>query len=133
VPAITREEITMRRKRLAVVSIVLMILVYCDFARAQGKISEPKITVTGTLTRVMAIGGESTGWSIQFDSPSSIEGKKVDSIEVKFADPKQAENLENKRVKVTGTVTHVHGVESGERVVLVATSFKGMKTPKPTP
>ena len=32
------------------------------------------MTVTGTLTRVMAIGGESTGWAIQLDSAAAIDG-----------------------------------------------------------
>jgi hypothetical protein len=120
----------MRTKRLAALSIVLLILAFCDLARAQGKISEPKITVSGTLTRVMAIGGESTGWSIQFVSPTSIEGKKVDSIEVKFDDPNQGEKYENRHVKVTGTIRTVHGVETGDRAVLEATSIKETKTPK---
>jgi len=41
-----------------------------------------KITVTGKLDRVMAIGGESTGWAIQLDSEAAIDGKQVNSIEV---------------------------------------------------
>jgi hypothetical protein len=34
-------------------------------AIAGGQTSATKVTVTGTLTRGMAIGGESTGWTIQ--------------------------------------------------------------------
>jgi hypothetical protein len=117
-------------KRSAAALAVLLILVSCQFAQAQSKLAAPKITVTGKLTRVMAIGGESSGWSIQFDSHTAVEGKNVDSIEVKFSDPKLAEKYENKRVKVTGTVTTVHGVEMGDRAVLEVTSIKGAKPAK---
>jgi len=41
-----------------------------------------KITVTGKLGRVMAIGGESTGWTILLDSEATIDGKQVNSVEV---------------------------------------------------
>jgi hypothetical protein len=109
----------------------LLLIVLCLGASAQTPTT--KITVIGTLTRVMAIGGESTGWAVQFDTPKTVENKSVTSIEVKFSDPNQVEKYENKRVKVTGTVTHRHGVETGEVAVLVVTSIKGAKPLKATP
>lgn len=89
-----------------------------------------KITVTGKLTRVMASGGESTGWAIQFDSHTPLNGKAVDSIEVKFSDPKQAEKYVDQMVKVRGTITYRHGVETGEVAVLEILSIKGSKPAK---
>lgn len=89
-----------------------------------------KITVTGKLTRVMAIGGESTGWAIQFDGHTPVNGKAVDSIEVKFSDPKQAEKYVDQRVKVKGTIAYRHGVETGEVAVLEVLSIKGSKPAK---
>ncbi len=121
----------MHVRRVAGVSIVLMLLLSCHLARAQSKVAQPKITVTGKLTRVMAIGGESTGWSIQFDSHTAVDGKNVDSLEVRFTDPKQAAKYENQHVKITGIVTTVHGVETGSRAVLEVTSIKGAKPAKP--
>src|SRR5713226_6845186 len=41
-----------------------------------------KITITGKLTRVMAIGGETSGWSVEFKHRITLEGKKVRSVEV---------------------------------------------------
>ena len=39
----------------------------------------PKIVVTGTLSRAMAIGAETTGWMIQLDSETTIDGKPYDT------------------------------------------------------
>ena len=109
---------------------MVVVLLLCVGANAQ---SNPvKITVTGKLTRVMAIGGESTGWAVQFDSQTNVDDKPADSIEVRFSDLKQAEKYENNRVRVTGKVTHRHGVESGDVVVLEVSSIKAAKPVKLT-
>ena len=65
---------------LAKVGTVLSILLLCICLQAETK--QQKITATGTLTRVMAIGGESAGWVVQLDSGAIIDGKQVSSIEV---------------------------------------------------
>ena len=83
-----------------------------------------KLTVTGRLTRVMAIGGESTGWAIELEPETTIDGKQMSSIEVKSRNTQELESLENKRVEVTGTVLHRLGVETGKRSVLLASSIK---------
>jgi hypothetical protein len=82
------------------------------------------MTVTGKLTRVMAIGGESTGWAITLDSEAAIDGKQVHSIEVDSRKTKRLEKLENKHVEATGLLSHRHGVETGERIILVISSIK---------
>jgi len=81
-------------------------------------------TVQGKLTRVVAIGGESTGWAIQFDSETTIDGKKLHSIEIDYSPPKELLALENKVVKASGKITHVEGVETGDRTVLKVSSIK---------
>ena len=73
-----------------------------------------KITVVGTLHRAMAIGAESTGWMVQVDSETTIDGKPISSIEVSDTHkPKQLEDFDNKRVKIAGKVVYRHGVETG--------------------
>ena len=106
---------------------VPLMMACCVFAMAQVKIETPKITVIGKLTRVVAIGGESSGWSVQLDSHNTMDGKDMDSIEVKFSDPKRAAKYENRHVKITGTVMHVQGIETGDRLVLEVTSIKVAK------
>ena len=93
----------------------------------QAQTPERQTTVTGKLGRVMAIGGESTGWAIQLDSETSINGKRVDSLEVDYSNTERLERLANKRVKATGTLSHRKGVETGERLVLVVSSMKEVK------
>lgn len=88
------------------------------------EMSAQKLTVTGTLTRVMAIGGESTGWTIQLDSEATIDGKQVSSLEVDSRKTKTLEKLENKHVEATGALSHRHGVETGERTILALSSIK---------
>ena len=102
-------------------TVVLFCVLFCIclYAKTPGQ----KITVTGKLTRVMAIGGESTGWTIQLDSEAAIDGKQVHSIEVDSRKTKRLEKLENKHVEATGVLSHRQGVETGERTVLVISSI----------
>jgi hypothetical protein len=75
----------------------------------------------------MAIGGESTGWTIQLESEATIDEKQVSSIEVDYPKTGKLEKLDNKRVTATGTISHRQGVETGERPVLVVSSIKEAK------
>jgi len=85
------------------------------------------ITITGKLSRVMAIGGESTGWSIHLDHPTTIEGKEVNSLEIDYAKTKKLEKLVDKEVKASGKIAHRHGVETGERLVFEISSIRDVK------
>ena len=96
-------------------------------AHLQAQTPERQTTVTGKLGRVMAIGGESTGWAIQLDSETTIEGKRVDSLEVDYSNTEKLEKLADKHVKASGTLSHRKGVETGERLVLVVSSMKEVK------
>jgi heat shock protein HslJ len=102
--------------------IVLAFFLVCLAGSAQ----EP-VTVTGTLTRAMAIGGESTGWSMQFDSEISVGGKPMHAIEVE-AEGKNLDALNEKHVRVAGSVSHRQGVERGERTILAVSSIQEIKT-----
>jgi len=114
----------MRVARIA--AVVVMVLV-CACAQAAPQ-AQTKMTVTGTLARAMAIGGESTGWSIQVDPEISVDGKPVHSIEIGYKDAQKLEKLNDKRVVATGKLTHKHGVETGDRPVLDVSSIKESKT-----
>jgi heat shock protein HslJ len=93
----------------------------------QAQAPERQVTVTGKLGRVMAIGGESTGWAIQLDPESTIHGKRVESIEVDYANSERLQKLADKHVKATGTLSHRQGVETGERLVLVVSSMEEVR------
>lgn len=110
--------------RIARIAFVVMLLVACACVQAA---PQTKMTVTGTLTRAMAIGGESTGWSIEADPEITVDGKPVHSIEISYKDAQKLETLKDKRVKATGKITHKHGVETGERAVLEVGSIKETK------
>src|SRR5215470_15300592 len=100
-----------------------IVLAFCLTVLAKTP-SKSKVTVTGKLGRVMAIGAESTGWAIQLDSPVTIDGKQLDSIEVQSRKKKKLEALVDKRVEATGKITQRHGVETGDRSILVIFSIK---------
>jgi heat shock protein HslJ len=108
--------------RIARIGTGLTLVLFCICLYAKTPAQE--MTVTGKLVRVMAIGGESTGWTIQLDSESAIDGKQVNSIEVDSRKTKRLEKLENKHVEATGVLAHRQGVETGERIVLVISSIK---------
>jgi heat shock protein HslJ len=87
-----------------------------------------KIIVTGTLSRVMAIGAESTGWMVQLDSEKTIDGKLVSSIQVSDSrKPERLDPLNNKHVRVIGKLNHRHGVETGEQPFIEVSSIKEAK------
>jgi heat shock protein HslJ len=112
----------MRKPRFAMGGIFLFV---CICLHAQSK--EQPLTVTGKLSRAMAIGGESTGWMIELDPPTTIDGKEVSSIEVAYRKGKTLERLADKRVKATGKLSHRHGVETGDRSVLEISSIVEIK------
>ncbi len=97
-------------------------------------VSLQKIAMTGKLVRAMAIGGESTGWSLELESTTIIAGKQVHSIQVSYRKTETLEKLENARVRVTGKITRRHGVETGEQLVLDVSSIKEAEaTAQPAP
>ena len=112
----------MRLFRVAV-SLVLVLLSMALY----GESKEQKIVVTGTLSRAMAIGAETTGWSIQLDSETTIDGKPVHSVEIAYPKADTLEKLNNQRVKAKGKISHQQGVETGQRTVLAVSSIKEIK------
>src|SRR4029077_7872986 len=97
------------RTRRFVVGLILGFVCVC----AQAQTTERAITVTGRLTRAMGIGGESTGWMIQFEAETFIDGKPVHVVEVAYRNAKRLEGLDNKLVKASGKLAHRSGVETG--------------------
>lgn len=116
--------------RIARASMGLMLMLCCVHLRADE--SDPqKITLVGTIHRAMAIGAESTGWMVQVDSETVIDGKPISSIEVSdIRKPRQLEEFENKRVKIAGKVVYRHGVETGVQPYIEITTIKANPTPE---
>jgi hypothetical protein len=102
-----------------------LLILFCVSLVAETK--EQKVVVTGTLSRAMAIGAETTGWAIQLDSETTIDGKPVHSVEIAYPKANKLEKLNNKRVNAKGKVGHRHGVETGDRMVLEVSSIKTAK------
>jgi hypothetical protein len=117
----TLQEFLMRPAR--ILGTLVFLLLCVSAARAQSE----RLTVTGKLTRALAVGAETSGWAIQLESERTIDGKRVSSIEVQSTNPKQLETLENQNVKASGTLSHVEGVETGPRTVLTIKSIKAIK------
>jgi len=85
-----------------------------------------KIAITGKLTRVMAIGGETTGWSLEPEKKITLEGKKMKSVEIS-GPSEEFEKLNNQRVRAKGKLTHHTGVERGDHLVLEVSSITAAK------
>ena len=113
------------------VRLLAAIVLLAGFTAPAGSEPATKLTVTGKLGHVMAIGGETTGWSIALDPPVKVEGKSLHAIEIQYADRAKLEELADQTVRAKGKITHVKGVETGERVVLEVSSIKkGKETGK---
>jgi heat shock protein HslJ len=110
--------------RIARIGIGLILVLFCICMYAE--MPAQKISVTGKLTRAMAIGGESTGWAIQL-AETTIQEKPVNSIEVDYPNTGKLEKLANSHLKATGVISHRQGVEKGERTVLAVSSIREVK------
>ena len=87
-----------------------------------------KLVLRGKLTRVMGIGGESTGWMLEFAKEMTVDGKKLHSIEIS-GEPKRLEKFADQTVRVRGTIKHRHTVERGEWIVLFLSSLQPADKP----
>ena len=105
---------------------VLAFVVFSAQARPQETPSPKKITITGKLTRVMAIGGETSGWSLELKRQITLEGKKMRSVEATGA-AEELEKLKGRRVIAVGTLVHHTGMERGDYMVLEISSIRAAK------
>lgn len=111
-------------------AVILMLGCICSYADT----APQKLVVTGTLNRVMAIGAESTGWAVELDSETPIEGKPVSSIQIRDSrQPGRLEHLENKHVTVFGKLSHRQGVETGTQPFIEVSSIKEAPAPTQAP
>ena len=102
--------------RLWIMGIFCVLMVTSVWAEPK---EEPKtVIVTGKLVKIVAIGGETTGWAVDLDSPIEVNGEKLNRIEI---DPKEKkiDGFKDKRVEVTGTLEKRYGIERGEYWVIV--------------
>jgi hypothetical protein len=94
----------------------------CSFLYAAENREE--VTVTGTLVMIAAIGGETTGWGIELDSPLTIEGKTLHVIEIDMMGKKiNLLAFKGDNVKVIGNLVKRHGIERGEYWVIEVRTF----------
>jgi hypothetical protein len=115
--------------RLARVSAFSLFLLFNLFLPLHAK--SKKLTVTGKLTRVMAIGGETSGWSIELAPTVTLDGKELHSFEVQSSDTQKLESLKDQWVQAKGTLSSASGVETGQRTILQLSSIKKIKPPQP--
>jgi len=85
-----------------------------------------KITIIGKLTRVMAIGGETSGWSVEFRHRITLEGKKMRSVEV-TGPLAELEKLKDQRVRAEGALARHTGMERGEYTIFEISSIRAAK------
>ena len=84
--------------------------------------------IVGKLQRVVAVGGETTGWAIQMEAEQKIGNIRLKQIEVDPAPRKiQLGGFLNKRVEVTGRLISRQGVERGERPVIVIETIQELE------
>jgi hypothetical protein len=86
------------------------------------------ITVTGKLTRSMAIGGESTGWTIELDKELTVDSHPVKSLEVD-APAAKLEPLADKHISARGRLTTIESPERGKRTILKISRIRELAPP----
>jgi hypothetical protein len=89
------------------------------------KVHEVNITVAGKLIRVMAIGGETTGWAVELDEPRQIGGERLIRLEVDPAGTKLGD-FENRRIEIVGILEKRSGIERKKYWVVVVKEIRGL-------
>jgi len=107
--------------------IVASLLVSACWLWGKEATSAKPIKITGKLSRVMAIGGESTGWMLDLEPKITVDGKSLESVEIHYSNTEKLQKLDNKIVVVKGTLTVHHTPERGDRQVLKVSSIKETK------
>ena len=117
-------------KRLMTIGTLVVTLLLCVSTRAAAQETpvEGTVEATGKLVKVVAVGGETTGWAIEFEKEVSFGGNGVHSIEVE-GDAKKFAKLENKKVTAKGMIVHRPGTERKDRMVFVVQKIKEWKAP----
>lgn len=87
-----------------------------------------EVTVTGKLTILYMIGGESLGWAVELDSPLEIKGETLNVIEIDLQGKKiNLLAFTDGKVKITGRLAKRHGTERGEYWVIEFGSIKTLR------
>lgn len=107
---------------------ILLLMPLHIFSKVKGEEgkSNKKITITGKLTRVVAIGGETTGWAVDLDKPLQIRGETLTRIEIHPV-VREMDGLQNRRMEVTGTLEKRSGIERGEYWVIKVERIREIK------
>jgi hypothetical protein len=114
--------------RIAPTAAALMLVVFSISSIAE--LAPQKITVSGMLHHVMAIGAETTGWTIELDSETTIDGKVATSIQISDSQhPQRLASFEDKHVRIVGKLGHRQGVETGDQPFLEILSIQATKPP----
>ncbi|MCL4500414.1 MAG: hypothetical protein M1438_00995 [Deltaproteobacteria bacterium] len=116
----------MSRKRRFILFITLLLWLAMLFSQAlaqeeEEKVASPEVrlTVTGKLAHVKAIGGETSGWAVILDKPRQLGGNMLKRLELDPAGRK-LEKFGDKHLEITGILQTRTGVERGRyRVLLV--------------
>ncbi len=115
--------------RARIFSYILMLVLFSASAAFAQSETKPQLEVAlrGKLTRAMAIGGESTGWSLELLKPAKIDGKELHAIEVS-GPVKRFEKFADQLVRVRGTVKHNHTTERGDWVFFEVAKIHLLRT-----
>jgi hypothetical protein len=96
--------------------LVVLLMTFTATARAAAPDPGETVTVHGVLQRVMAIGGETTGYAVETDSGELVEIALNETLAPAFQ--------EGATARVTGVFTTVRGIEIAERRVLVVSDLQ---------
>jgi hypothetical protein len=77
----------------------------------------------------MAIGGESTGWTIELDNELTVDSQSIKSIEVD-ASAAKLEPLADKHVSARGRLTTLESTERGKRTIFKISRIRELPVPQ---
>ncbi len=110
--------------RLWTIGMICLLMVSYGYSQEKG--GGRMITITGKLVKIVAIGGETTGWAVDLDSSLEVDGKRLNRIEI---DPNgnKIDHFNNKRVEIIGALKKRSGIERKEYWVILVDKIQEIK------
>jgi len=118
----------MRFARVVTGFVLLGLFSGCSLNANSFVVRSRRLTVLGTLTGEMAIGGKRGDWYIQLNPVIMLDGTQISSLEIKSPDTQRLASLEDKFVQAKGKLTFVSGGQTAQRPVFELSSIKEHKS-----
>jgi hypothetical protein len=109
--------------------VVFLVFLFCIYFPLHAK--SKHLIVTGKLTELAAVSGQSAGWAIRLNPVITVDGKQLSSVEIQTPHAQKLESLQEQFVQASGSLVTLSAADSADRPVLKLSSIHSVKYNNP--